>query len=92
MTNKSSLDPELYRRLKAEAKSPYRSLRRFFYLAFAGSGFIGGVVFLARLAAGRELETTIPNLAIQVGVVVLMIALYRWDKEKSLPESTKKND
>jgi Low psii accumulation1 / Rep27 len=92
MTNKSSLDPELYRRLKAEAKSPYRSLRRFFYLAFAGSGFIGGIVFLARLAAGKELETTIPNLAIQVGVVVLMITLYRWDKEKLLPKATQKND
>jgi Low psii accumulation1 / Rep27 len=91
MTNKSSLDPELYRRLKLEAKSPYRTLRRFFYLAFAGSGFIGGVVFLARLAAGRELETTVPNLALQVGVVVLMITLYRWDGEKSLPESTDKN-
>jgi Low psii accumulation1 / Rep27 len=83
MANKSSIDPELYRRLKAEAKAPYRSLRRFFYLAFAGSGFIGGVVFLARLAAGRELETTIPNLAIQVGVVTLMVTLYRWDKQKS---------
>jgi hypothetical protein len=83
MANKSSIDPELYRRLKAEAKAPYRSLRRFFYLAFAGSGFIGGVVFLARLAAGRELETTVPNLAIQVGIVVLMVTLYRWDKQKS---------
>jgi Low psii accumulation1 / Rep27 len=91
MTNKSSLDPELYRRLKSEAKAPYRTLRRFFYLAFAGSGFIGGVVFLAKLAAGRELETTIPNLALQVGVVVLMITLYRWEGEKVLPESTKGN-
>jgi hypothetical protein len=83
MANKSSINPELYSRLKAEAKAPYRSLRRFFYLAFAGSGFIGGVVFLARLAAGRELETTIPNLAIQIGVVALMVTLYRWDKQKS---------
>ena len=88
--NKSSIDPELYRRLKAEAQSPYRALRRFFYLAFAGSGFIGGVVFLARLAAGRELETTIPNLALQMGVVALMVTLYRWEGQKEQQESKKK--
>jgi hypothetical protein len=92
MANKSSIDPELYRRLRAEAKSPYRVLRRFFYLAFAGSGFIGGVVFLARLAAGRELETTIPNLALQIGVVALMVTLYRWEGQREQQESTKKAD
>jgi Low psii accumulation1 / Rep27 len=74
-----SIDPELYKRLQAEAKSPFKGLRKFFYLAFAGSGFIGGVVFLARLAAGRDLANTIPSLALQVGVVALMITLYRWD-------------
>jgi hypothetical protein len=75
----ANIDPELYRRLKSEANSPWRTLRRFMYLAFAGSGFIGGVVFLAKLAAGRELETTIPNLALQTGVVALMVTLYRWE-------------
>jgi Low psii accumulation1 / Rep27 len=72
-----AIDPELYKRLKAEAKSPFKGLRKFFYLAFAGSGFIGGVVFLARLAAGRDLANTIPSLALQIGVVALMIALYK---------------
>jgi hypothetical protein len=78
-----SIDPELYKRLQAEAKSPFKGLRKFFYLAFAGSGFIGGVVFLARLAAGRDLANTIPNLALQVGVVALMITLYRWDSRSN---------
>jgi hypothetical protein len=81
--NSKSIDPELYQRLQAEAKSPFKGLRKFFYLAFAGSGFIGGVVFLARLAAGRDLATTIPSLALQVGVVVLMITLYRWDSRSA---------
>jgi Low psii accumulation1 / Rep27 len=54
---------------------PFKGLSKFFYLAFAGSGFIGGVVFLARLAAGRDLANTIPSLALQVGVVALMITL-----------------
>lgn len=79
---RSSIDPELYRRLQAEAKAPYRSFRRFFYVSFAGSGFIGGVVFLAKLAAGRDLESTIPNLAIQIGVVALTIWLLISDRDK----------
>jgi Low psii accumulation1 / Rep27 len=86
---KQPIDPELYRRLKSEAKSPYRVLRRFLYLAFAGSGFIGGVVFLAKLAAGRELETTIPNLALQAGVVALMVTLYRWEGQNITRETSK---
>jgi hypothetical protein len=85
---KPPIDPELYKRLKAEAQSPYRGLRRFFYLAFAGSGLIGGVVFLARLAAGRDLAQTIPSLALQLGVVALMLGLYRWEKQP-VPEPTK---
>jgi hypothetical protein len=79
---KSNIDPELYRRLKAESASPYRGLRRFIYLACGASGFIGGVVFLAKLAAGRELETTIPNFALQIGLVALMVWLYRVDTAK----------
>jgi hypothetical protein len=75
----AKIDPELYLRLRSEAKSPFRTLRRFIYLAFAGSGFIGGVVFLSKLAAGRELDTTVPNLALQIGVVALMVTLYRWE-------------
>ena len=78
---KPSIDPELYRRLKQEAKNPFRSFRRFFYYSLAGSASIGGVVFLARLAAGRELETTIPNLAIQIGAAAVMVWLLRVDRD-----------
>jgi hypothetical protein len=78
-----SIDPELYRRLQSEAKNPFRTFRRFFYLSFAGSAGIGGVVFLAKLAAGRELETTIPNLAIQAGAVALFGWLLTVDKDKA---------
>jgi Low psii accumulation1 / Rep27 len=92
MSKPKQIDPELYRRLKTEAKSPYRVLRRFLYLAFAGSGFIGGVVFLAKLAAGRELETTIPNLALQIGVVTLMVTLYRWEGKKADEQSAKETN
>jgi Low psii accumulation1 / Rep27 len=79
---KQTIDPELYRRLQSEAKNPFRSFRRFFYFSFAGSAGIGGVVFLARLAAGRELETTIPNLAIQAGALGLMVWLLTIDRDQ----------
>jgi hypothetical protein len=74
-----SIDPELWRRLQAEAKSPFRGLRQFVYVSCAISGAIGGVVFFFKLLAGRDLEATIPNLALQVGVVALMVWLLRID-------------
>jgi Low psii accumulation1 / Rep27 len=80
---KPDMDPELYRRLMAEATSPYRGLRKFFYVGCGASGFIGGVVFFAKLATGRDLETTIPNLALQSGVVALMVWLYRIDQPRN---------
>jgi hypothetical protein len=78
-----SIDPELWRRLQAEAKSPFRGLRQFIYFSCAASGAIGGVVFFFKLLAGRDLETTIPNLAIQAGVVGLMVLLLRIDRPKT---------
>jgi hypothetical protein len=84
MTNpKQKLSPEKYARLKAEAKAPYKSLRQFFYVAFGASGFIGAFVFLAKLAAGQDLATTLPNLALQLGLVALMIFLFRWEQGKN---------
>lgn len=74
------LSSEKYARLKAEAKAPYRGLRKFIYVAFAASGLIGALVFLAQLAAGREVATAIPNLALQFGILALMVWLFRLDK------------
>lgn len=78
--NKSKLSPEKYARLKAEAKAPYKGLRKFFYVAFAASGFIGAVTFLARIAAGTDLTRDIPNFALQVGLVAAMVALFLGEK------------
>lgn len=79
----SKINPKQYERLRREAKSPYRGLRIFIYIAFAGSGFIGAVVFFARLIAGNgDLETNLGNLALQIGVLALMLWLYRIDRSK----------
>lgn len=71
------LSPEKYQRLVAEAKAPYRGFRMFIYFAFGASGFIGALVFLARLAAGRDIASDLPNLGLQIGVVALMVWLFR---------------
>lgn len=79
--SRTKLDPEKYARLKAEAKAPYKGLRQFFYLAFGASGFIGAIVFLAQLAAGKNVTSVLPNFALQVGVVVLMVYLFRLENQ-----------
>jgi hypothetical protein len=79
---KNNLSPEKYARLKAESKAPYRGFRKFFYLAFGASGLIGAFVFLAKLAAGQDLANNFPNFALQIGVVALMVFLFRIDKAK----------
>ena len=79
---KSKFSPEKYARLKAEAAAPYRGLRKFIYFGFGASGFIGAFIFLAQLAAGKDVVTTLPNFALQVGVVALMVWLFRWEQSK----------
>lgn len=76
------MDAELYARLKAEAKAPYRGLRKFVYVGFGASGFIGAVIFLSQLAAGREVASALPNLALQLGVVALMVWLFRLESRR----------
>jgi len=82
--------PEQYARLKAEAKAPYRGLRQFFYVAFGASGFIGALVFLAQLLAGRNVGAALPNLALQVGVVALMVWLFRLEQRASRPKNPRR--
>lgn len=85
------ISPEKYARLKAEAAAPYRGLRQFIYIAFGASGFIGAVIFLAQLAAGNEISSAVPNFALQVGVVALMVLLFRWDQKAAKKSSKRKS-
>ena len=84
MTNSKRLkktNPEQYARLKAEIASPYKGLRQVIYLACGASSFIGGMIFIVQIAAGRQVESTLPNLAVQVGVLALMIFLFRLEQK-----------
>ncbi|MBD2344554.1 DUF3493 domain-containing protein [Anabaena subtropica] len=79
---KKRLNPEQYARLKAEIAAPYRGLRQLLYVGFGASGFIGAFIFFFQLLAGRDLENTLPNFALQVGIVTLMIFLWRWEQSR----------
>jgi hypothetical protein len=84
VSNRSTLqqtDPEKYAFLKAEAEAPYRGLRKFVYISFAASGAIGGFIFLTKLLAGQDVSDTLPNLALQIGVVALMVWLFRLESK-----------
>ncbi|MEM1280058.1 MAG: DUF3493 domain-containing protein [Cyanobacteria bacterium P01_H01_bin.152] len=74
---------EKYQRLKAEAQAPYKGLRKFIYGSFAASGAIGAFIFLTQALAGRDVGTALPNLALQVGVVALMVFLFRLESRKT---------
>ena len=84
----SSLSPEKYARLKAETKAPYRGIRRFFYLGFAASGAMGAFIFFTQALAGRDVSQALPNLALQLGVIALMVWLLRVDQAKPKAKST----
>jgi hypothetical protein len=79
---KAKIPPEKYAKLKAEAQAPYRGLRKFIYFGLGASGFLGALTFLARIAGGQDLSHDLPNFALQVGVVALMILLFKLDRKK----------
>lgn len=67
-------------RLQAEAKAPYRGLRRVFYAVFAASGLMGALILGLKGLAGTAGDDLAWNLALQIGVVALMVALWGWDR------------
>jgi hypothetical protein len=75
------ISPEKYARLKAEAKAPYRGLRKFIYGAVGASGAIGAFIFLTQVLAGRDVSSALPNLGVQLGVIALVVFLYRLEKK-----------
>ncbi|MBW4686290.1 MAG: DUF3493 domain-containing protein [Komarekiella atlantica HA4396-MV6] len=79
---KNRLNSEQYARLKAEMTAPYRGLRQFLYIAFGASGLLGAFIFFFQLLAGRDVESALPNFALQVGIVALMVFLWHWEQQR----------
>jgi hypothetical protein len=88
---KNRLNPEQYASLKAEIAAPYRGFRQFFYIAFGASGSLGAFVFFFQVLAGRNLESALPSLALQVGIVALMVFLWRWEQRRQRSTQSGKN-
>jgi hypothetical protein len=88
---KNRLNPEQYASLKAEIAAPYRGLRQFIYIAFGASGSIGAFVFFFQVLAGRDVESAMPSLALQVGIVALMVFLWRWEQRRQQRSQLGKN-
>ncbi|WP_413175237.1 DUF3493 domain-containing protein [Anabaena azotica] len=79
---KNRLNAKQYAHLKAEITAPYRGLRQFIYVGVGASGFIGAFVFFFQILAGRNIDSALPNFALQAGLVALMVFLYRWEQKR----------
>lgn len=79
----SDPDPAYLNRLRREAQNPFRGLRQVFYLVFAASGLMGGFILFLKAIAGQGGENIGWSLALQIGVVVVMISLWRWEQQRS---------
>jgi len=77
----TGLNSEQYARLKAEMAAPYRGLRQFIYVGFGASALIGAFIFFFQVLAGRDVNGTLPNLALQLGILALMIVLWRKEQK-----------
>ncbi len=76
-----NLSPEKYARLRAEAQAPFKGLRKFMYGAVGASGAIGAFVFFTQLLAGRDVSSALPNLGVQLGVIAIVVILFRLEKK-----------
>ena len=76
----SKIDPELKKKLLKESQAPFKGLRRVFWLAFAGSSFLGLFIMIAKIAGGNEVQQN--NLLIQLGACALFSLLLFFDRNK----------
>ena len=80
--NSKNLSIDERAQLAAELARPFRSMRQLIYVTCIASGGIGAFVFFFRALAGRDLESTLPSLALQLGVVAGAFALLRWERKR----------
>ena len=76
----SKIDPELKKKLIKESQSPFKGLRRIFWIAFSGSAFLGLLIMLIKIASGSELQQN--SLLIQLVACILFPTLLILDRNK----------
>ena len=70
------MSQERFDRLVQETQTPFKGLRKVVYGAVGASGLLGAFVFFTQLLAGKDVETALPNLAVQMGVIGLAVFLF----------------
>ena len=76
----SKIDPELKKKLLKETQTPFKGLRRILWIAFSGSGLLGLLIMLSKIASGGELPQN--NLLIQLAACILFPTLLFFDKNE----------
>ena len=76
----SKIDPELKKKLIQESRTPFKGLRRIFWIAFSGSAFLGFFIMLSKIASGNEIQQS--NLLIQLSACILFPLLLFFDRNK----------
>ena len=76
----SKIDPELKKKLMKESQAPFKGLRRFLWIAFSGSAFLGLLIMFSKIASGSELHQN--NLLIQLVACILFPTLLILDRNK----------
>ncbi|MDV3349205.1 DUF3493 domain-containing protein [Leptolyngbyaceae cyanobacterium CCMR0082] len=75
-TKPPGMSQERFERLVQETQSPFKGMRKVIYGAVGASGLLGAFVFLTQLMAGKDVETALPNLAVQMGVIGIVVFLF----------------
>ena len=76
----SKIDPKLKKKLLKESQTPFKGLRRIFWIAFSGSSFLGLLIMLLKLASGSELQQN--NILIQLCACIIFPSLLFLDRNK----------
>ncbi|XP_059437523.1 protein LOW PSII ACCUMULATION 1, chloroplastic isoform X1 [Corylus avellana] len=76
-------------KLISEVQAPFRGVRRFFYVAFSAAAGISTFFTIPRLFRAikggddaPDLWETAGNVAINVGGIIVLVALFLWDNKK----------
>ncbi|CAO2839738.1 unnamed protein product [Amaranthus hypochondriacus] len=76
-------------KLISEVQAPFRGIRRFFYVAFAAAAGIATFFTVPRLflaiqggEGAPDLLATAENAAVNIGGIVILVALFLWDNKK----------
>ena len=89
MGSKKQLNINERAQLAAELARPFRTMRQLIYGTCIASGGIGAFVFFFRALAGRDPETTLPSLALQLGVIAGAFFLLRLERQSQAKLETR---